>query len=128
MLKYLKKGILAYLDILAAILCLVLAIYGPASKGFAAHTFETSALIFLILSVIVSIAAFLFDFSWGPIVATLLVGASFALLFYYSLPIFADHANDLNFQDGDYSACLTYVILGAISLISSIVACFDPKK
>ena len=126
--KFFKKGVLAYLDIIAAILCLVLAIFGPISKGFAAHTFETIGLVFLILSVLVSLAAFFFDFSWGPIVATLFVGISFAILFYFSLPIFADKMNDLNFQNGDFSACLTYIILGGIALVSSIVACFDPKK
>lgn len=128
MLKYFKKSVLAYLDIVAAILCLILAIYGPISKGFAAHTFEGVALLFLIISVLVSLAAFFLDFSWTPIVATLFVGAAFAILFYFSLPIFADHANDLNFQNGDYAVCLTYVVMGAIALVTSIVACFDPKK
>lgn len=128
MAKFFKKSILSYCEIVAAILCLVLAIFGPISKGFAAHSFETIAIIFAILGVVVALFAFFFDYSWAPVVASLVIAATFAILFYYSLPIFADKANDLNFQNGDYGACLAYVIMGAIATISSIVACFDPKK
>lgn len=123
-----KRSYLAYGNLIAALLCLIVAILGPITKGFAAHTFAPMALILLIVAVLASIASFFLNQSYLPLISALIVSIAFGVVIYYSLPIFADKFNDLNFQNGEYSQVLLYSILSGIAVIFSIIPCFDEKK
>ncbi len=126
--KIFKRSYLAYGNLIAALLCLVVAILGPITKGFAAHTFAPFALVLLIVAVLVSLASFFLDQSYLPLISSLIVAFAFGIVIYYSLPIFADKFNNLNFQNGEFSAVLLYCILSGIALLFSIIPCFDNKK
>ncbi len=126
--KIFKRSYLAYGNLIAALLCLVVAILGPITKGFAAHTFAPFALVLLIVAVLVSLASFFLDQSYLPLISALIVAFAFGIVIYYSLPIFADKFNNLNFQNGEFSAVLLYSILSGIALLFSIIPSFDNKK
>ena len=96
--KIFKRSYLAYGNLIAALLCLVVAILGPITKGFAAHTFAPFALVLLIVAVLVSLASFFLDQSYLPLISSLIVAFAFGIVIYYSLPIFADKFNNLQRQ------------------------------
>ena len=96
--------------------------------GNAFYGVEAAALILLIVAVLASIASFFLNQSYLPLISALIVSIAFGVVIYYSLPIFADKFNDLNFQNGEYSQVLLYSILSGIAVIFSILPRFDEKK
>lgn len=128
MLNLKNKTKLSYLNLLAIILSLIVLVMGFTTHGFADQSFDTVVVIMLIASLIVSLLAFILDFDFMPLIACLFASIAFCLIVYHSLPIFADKFNDLNFRNGNFTACLWYTIISGIGLLSSVITCFDPKK
>ncbi len=126
--KILTRSYVAYTLIIAGILSLVLAIVGPITHGFAAQSFSGAVIALAIVALVVDVFAFAVEWKWAPLLAAVISAAVFAVTLYNALPIYADHFNDLNFQNGVYGACVAYVVIAAIACLCNIVACFDPKK
>lgn len=131
MIKLNYKSIQFYVAIGAIILGIVLAIVGPIMKGFADRTYVSSITVVLIFAVIVQAVSQILNvkmLKFLPVVATILFAVAFALVVFHGTLIITDHYNNLNWQDGDYNAVVTYCVLGALSTAFSAAVCFFSDK
>lgn len=110
------------------VLSIVLMIVGPVMKGFAERTYVPGITVVLVFAVVVQVAGELLDIKVLsrvlPLVATVLFAVVFGLIAYNGALIIADHYNNLNWQNGDYGAVVTYLVLSGICCGLSAANCF----
>lgn len=128
MLKINFKNIWFYVGALAAVLGVVLIIVGPAMSGFADRSFVPGIIVVLVFAVLAEIASMVFDFRFMPLLPAILFAVALGMIAYYGAPVIADHYNNLNWVNGDYTAVVVYCVLGGLCAIFAGAACFDSSK
>ncbi len=107
---------------------IVTIVSGIVAPGFAAKTFKTSIIIFLLLGILSKIATLVVDYKFAPCIPVLFFSIALALVAYYGAPIIMDMINKINFLNGDGSAVIVYIIFTSLACIASVVSCFAEHK
>lgn len=124
-----KKGADFYLMLVAAAASVVCGVLVLLWGGFAtAATVTVQIPILLFIGAAVFIVSVWFDLDFMPVLEGAFYVLAFAFILSYSINVIVDQINAIQYSGGDFTSCLTYLILSVGSILLTIVACFCKKQ
>lgn len=128
--KLKTAGIGVWLGIGAGIIAFVCMIMGATGKALLDNTgFGADIIIFVIVGMLLSFAAFFFRFNFWQLIPTLFYSLAFGSVINGGAAVIMDKINNVVYSGGDFTSVVIYLVLLGVACVLSIVACFlNPSR
>ena len=128
MFEFLKKrGLSAYLELIAAVLALATVIMGATGKALLNNaSFDWVMILIMGAGIVLAIVGFFFRFDFWVLLPAACFFVGFGLIVNGGAAVIMDRINNVVYSGGNFNAVVTYLVFMGIACILSIVACFLP--
>lgn len=124
-----KKAPGFYLECIASVLALIVSIIGPLNGGLANSVeFGANIVVFFAVGILATLASLWLNFDFMVLIPVAFFSVGFGQIILYGGPAVADAVNNIQFQGGNITMVASYLVLSALAVILSVIACFIGTK